>query len=80
MTSIERPIMPEPTNNRTQLAVIERDIEYIKEKVNHINDKLENDYVTHLEFEPIKRIVYGLVGVILTSVIVAVLVLVLKGV
>lgn len=52
-----------------QIAVIARDIEYIKDNVKNINAKLEGDYVTREEFDPIKKIVYGLVGLILVSVV-----------
>ena len=56
---------------------VEKDIEYIKQNVHEINNKLEKQYITRMEFEPIKRIVYGMVGLILTSVVVAVIGLVL---
>lgn len=40
---------------------------------------LENKYVTHFEFEPVKKLVYGLVGAILSAVILALLALVLNS-
>lgn len=48
-----------------------RDFKQLKESV-------ESSYVTQLEFEPIKRLMYGMVGIALTSVILAVLAIVLK--
>lgn len=47
------------------------DVSSIKEKVFSIESKLEKNYVTREEFEPIKKIVYGLVALILSSVVIA---------
>ena len=54
------------------------DVDYIKRDVAEIKRVMEANYVTQDQFEPIKRIVYGLVSVILTAVVVAVVALVLK--
>jgi hypothetical protein len=70
-------------NEQTSIAVIQRDIKYILERIDgmdknvsegfaEINTKVDDKYVTKIEFEPIKKIVYGLVGIILTSVLLAV--------
>jgi len=56
-----------------QLAEMAKDISYIRGEVTEIKQKLEDDYVTKAEFDPIKKIVYGVVGIILTGVIVALL-------
>jgi len=65
-------------NTNTNLAVISNDIGYIKDRVEKIDEKLEKDYVTHQEFGPIKSIVYGMVSLILTSVVIALIALVLR--
>jgi len=65
-------------NNRTGIALIAKDISYIKEEVTEIKAKMEKDYVTRHEFEPIQKIVYGLVALILVSVIGAVIAMVLR--
>lgn len=67
-------------NDRTNIALLQQDIGYIKEKVASIDLKLEKDYVTREEFEPIKRIVYGMVGIIMTSVLLAIILLVIRGI
>jgi len=73
--------MPENnTNNhddRVQLAVISNDLTYIKEKMNAIDTKVSNNYVTKEEFEPIKKIVYGVVSLILVAVVGALVALVI---
>jgi hypothetical protein len=66
-----------PTPN-TSLEVIQNDISYIKSDIKEIKDSVVTGYVTKDQFEPVKRIVYGLVGLILTSVVVAIVTLVLK--
>lgn len=40
-------------------------------KVDKLLDSQEKDYVTKTEFEPIRRLVYGTVSLILTAVLVA---------
>lgn len=65
-------------NNRDdiKLAVLQNDMTYIKEKLNDIDLKVSSGYVTKEEFEPIKKIVYGVVSLILTAVIGAIVALV----
>lgn len=63
-------------NDKVQLAVISNDLTYIKEKMNAIDTKVSNNYVTKEEFEPIKKIVYGVVSLILVAVIGALVALV----
>lgn len=57
------------SEDEIKLAVIAKDIEYIKDSIKVINRKLDKDYVTKMEFEPVKRIVYGMVGIILVAVL-----------
>lgn len=61
----------------TQVAVIGTKVDNIEEKVTNIEKKLEGHYVTKDEFEPIKKIVYGMVGLILVAVVGALLALVI---
>lgn len=53
---------------------------YIRRDVAEIKKKLESNYVTQDQFKPVKAIVYGLVSLILTAVIVALLALVVRSV
>ena len=50
-----------------QLALLQKDVCYIKEKVEHINNKLEEHYVTIEEFTPIKKLAYGLLYAVLVG-------------
>lgn len=56
-----------------EAALIKKDLEYIKRQVDGINKKIESQYVTRIEFEsrvnPIQKIVYGMVSIILVSVV-----------
>lgn len=65
------------TTKSINIDVIANDISYIKRDVTEIKDKIERSYVTREEFEPIKKIVYGLVALILITVVGAVLALVI---
>lgn len=60
------------------VAELRRDVFHILKTLDEINLKLENKYVTHDEFEPIKRLVNGLVGVVLGSVVLGIVALILK--
>jgi len=64
--------------NSISFALIKQDITYIKDNVRDIKVKLEGQYVTREQFDPIKRIVYGMVGLVLTAVAVGVLNLVIN--
>ena len=67
------------TDNHPSLEVIANDISYIKRDIVEIKGKLEKEYVTQDQIDPIKRIVYGLVSIILTSVVVGIVALVVKN-
>jgi len=60
-------------NQQADIVGIQKDIQWIKDGVNQINQKLERDYVTEQEFGPIKTVVYGMVGIILTGVLAAII-------
>lgn len=63
-------------SDETKLAVIQNDLTYIKEKLNAVDIKVSTHYVSKEEFEPIKKIVYGLVSLILVAVVGALVALV----
>jgi hypothetical protein len=58
------------------LAVATEKIDTIKIDVNDIKTKLEREYVTQDQFDPVKKIVYGLVSLILVAVVGALIALV----
>lgn len=61
------------TTTGERLVKIESDISYIKQTVDKIENRLGRDYVTREEFDPIKKVVYGLVSITLIGVIGAIL-------
>jgi hypothetical protein len=63
----------------TTIAVIKTNVEYIKNEVTEIKCKLEKDFVTNDQFDPIKKIVYGMVSLVLVAVVGAVLALVIQA-
>lgn len=60
--------MPKRVNGNVKIAVIANDVKHIRGEVTEIKKKLDEDYVTKTEFDPIKRLVYGVVSVILIAV------------
>jgi hypothetical protein len=53
---------------KVSLAVITNDLQYLKQEIRDIKDSVTGSYVTKEEFSPVKKIVYGLVSVILLAV------------
>ena len=53
----------------TDIAVILNKVGYIENEVKEITQKLQSNYVTQDQFEPVKKIVYGLVTIILVAVV-----------
>lgn len=70
--------MPDDNQGAINLAVLAADVRNIKETVLEIKVLIKSDYVTKSEFEPVRKIVYGLVAAILTIVIVAVVTMVVR--
>jgi hypothetical protein len=63
----------------TKIALIQQDISYMKDKLDGVDAKISTHYVSREEFEPIKKIVYGMVGLVLVAVVGALVSLVVKG-
>lgn len=61
-----------------QLAVIARDIVYIKDQLSDVQTTLHSNYVLKSDFEPVQKIVYGLVGLVMIAIIGALMALVIK--
>lgn len=59
-------------------AIVALDIQYIKAEISEIKVKLDSQYVTQIEFKPIKQIVFGMVSFILVGVLGAIVALVIK--
>jgi len=66
-------------NGKTKMAVMAVDISYIKDEMKEIKELLMKNYITRQEFEPVKKIVYGMVVLILAAVGTAIVSLVLRG-
>lgn len=71
--------MTEDSDLHKMLGKIDADLDHLQEEVSRINKKLDESYVTHAEFIPVRNLVYGLVGLILTSVFGTLMALVVKG-
>ena len=71
-------IAEQQTDIKVAIAVIQSTLATIKEDVLEIKKKLELDYVSRQEFDPIKKGYYAVIGLILTAIVGAVLTLVLK--
>jgi hypothetical protein len=72
--------MASQDNNSTQREMLIRIDERTKSLIKRFDDfekKQSDDFVTRIEFEPIKRLVYGVVGLVLTGFVLAIIALVI---
>ena len=63
---------------RVDLQYIKDDLKEIKNELKEFKGKLKVEFVSIEAFEPIRRLVYGLVGLILVAVVVGMLTLVIR--
>lgn len=66
------------SQDQVDIAVILSQLQDIKDDVRDIKTKLEHDYVTRQEFNPIQKLVYGLVALTLTAVITGLLAMIIR--
>jgi ABC-type phosphate transport system permease subunit len=67
-------------NIREDIAEIKTEIVHLKEGQEQIKNLVSQQYVTQQEFTPVKLIVYGMVGIILITVLTSIIALVLHNV
>jgi hypothetical protein len=66
-------------DDKTLIALVRKDIKYIRKNVCEIKLALEKNYVTKAEFTPVRRLVYGTIGVILTGFVTVLTFMVMGG-
>jgi hypothetical protein len=74
---------PSPTHHNSDsvnIAVLQTDMSYIRQTLDEMRSDLNGKYVTKEQFDPVQKIVFGIVSLLLISVVGAILSLVLKGV
>lgn len=76
MTPVKEPKYRE--GEHTKLAVMANDVGYIKKAIDDLTLKVDHNYVTKEEFQPVKSIVYGMVALILIAVVGALIALVVR--
>ena len=54
-------------NMKTDIELIKQNVTHIKSKVDKIESTLEANYVTRNEFDPVKKIVWLIMSLILTG-------------
>lgn len=59
-------------------AVVSTELGYIKAQLDKLSQVVGDGYVTKAEFEPIKKVVYGMVALMLTSVVGGLLALIIR--
>lgn len=64
--------------NKDIYSVVDDSRRELSARIDRLENKIDTTYVTHAELEPIKKLVYGAVGVILLAFVGAVVALVIK--
>jgi len=59
--------------------LLQKDIAYIKASLDELKKDLEHKYVTKEAFEPVRKLVFGMVSIVLLSFIGAIVALVIKA-
>jgi hypothetical protein len=62
-------------DSKADFKIMSNDIAYMRQDVLDIKMSLNNSYVTKDQFDPVKKLVYGMTSLILTAVIVAIMTL-----
>jgi hypothetical protein len=62
-------------DSKADFKIMSNDIAYMRQDVIDIKMSLNNSYVTKDQFDPVKKLVYGMTSLILTAVIVAIMTL-----
>lgn len=75
MAITNKDLYEELTKLRREYA---EDDKVIEAKIQVLEDKIDKTYVRLTEYEPVRKIVYGLVGAVLLAVISAVLTIVIR--
>jgi hypothetical protein len=70
--------MAEEKSLEVNMAVMASDLQYIKKETEEIKSLLASKYVTVEAFEPIRKLVYGMVSLILVAVVGAILTIVIR--
>lgn len=78
-TTLAKTVAETAAGTATSLAVISTDVSYIKLQMTELKVKMDTGYVSKAEFDPVKKVVYGLVALILVGVVGAILGLVIIG-
>lgn len=66
------------TEERRQQTGVEVKLEFIIKELDEIKAKLEKNYVSMEQFNPVRNIVFGMTAIVLTSVFTALIYLVIK--
>ena len=77
INKIEKAIQKLEITIEGRLTAVEKDVEYLRDELKEMKDSMRDHHVRREEFEPIKKIVYGLVSVLLMGVVGALLALVI---
>ena len=65
-------------DNNESIALFAQTLDYIKQDIKEIKDKLDNKYVTKEEFSTVKTIAYSLVSVVCLAALGSVMALIFK--
>ena len=68
---------PNPNGKAVKIGKLEEHMRFVEKALKRIENSLMNDYVRKEEFEPVKKVVYRGVTIILSAVVTAIVALVI---
>jgi tetrahydromethanopterin S-methyltransferase subunit B len=75
-----------PANQKTEIAVLVQEVRALKEQIDRMDKDVKasigainNGFVTKAEFQPVKQLVFGAAGIILTAVVGSIVFLVMRA-
>lgn len=71
--------MGDTESEETKIAVMARDVSHMQTDIEAIKNAIQHGYVTKEEFDPVKRLVYGCVGILLSAIMLALVALIIKS-
>jgi len=58
--------------------LVEKSETKISQKIDRLSEEIDDRYVTKVEFHPVQKVVYALIGAILLAVLMAIMALIIK--
>lgn len=77
-SDVAKKVVEKAENTAEKVLLFAQTMEYIQKDIAEIKQKLDNKYVSKEEFKPVKLIAYGLISIVMLSVVSGLMLLLFK--